>query len=91
MCRGFLALPPGIADWTPDQDVWELYNLDQDWSQANDLAAELPDKLAQLKEIFTIEAAKNSVYPMGGGLWIPIFHPEVRISTRTENGTSPGT
>ena len=35
----------------------------------------------QLKEIFTIEAAKNSVYPVGGGLWIPIFHPELRIAT----------
>jgi arylsulfatase len=73
--------PPGIADWTPDQDTWELYNLDQDWSQANDLAAQMPDKLAQLKETFAIEAAKNSVYPVGGGLWIPVFHPELRIST----------
>ena len=33
-------LPPGIREWTPDKDVWELYNLDKDWSQANDLAAE---------------------------------------------------
>ena len=32
-------LPPGIRDWTPDQDTWELYNLDEDWSQAHDLAA----------------------------------------------------
>ena len=60
-------LPAGIADWTPDQDVWELYNLDQDWSQAHDLADQMPDKLAQLKETFTIEAARNSVYPIGGG------------------------
>jgi arylsulfatase A-like enzyme len=74
-------LPPGIAEWTPDQDEWRLYNLDEDWSQANDLAAELPDKLAQMKETFAIEAARNSVYPIGGGLWIVIFHPELRIST----------
>ena len=39
-------LPPGIADWTPDNDTWELYNLDEDWTQANDLAAEMPEKLA---------------------------------------------
>ena len=32
--------PPGIATWTPDQDKWELYHLDEDWSQARDLAAE---------------------------------------------------
>jgi arylsulfatase len=74
-------LPPGIANWTPDQDVWELYDLEHDWSQANDLAAEMPDKLAQMRELFTIEAAKNSVYPVGGGLWIVVFHPELRIST----------
>ena len=74
-------LPPGITEWTPDHDQWELYNLDEDWSQARDLAAEMPDKLAQLKEVFSIEAARNSVYPVGGGLWIPVFHPELRISS----------
>ena len=74
-------LPPGIHDWTPDQDIWELYHLDEDWSQANDLAAEMPEKLAQLKETFAIEAARNSVYPVGGGLWIISLHPELRIST----------
>jgi arylsulfatase A-like enzyme len=73
--------PPGMAEWTPDQDTWELYNLDQDWSQANDLAAELPDKLAQMKETFSIEAARNSVYPVGGGLWILAYHPEHRVAT----------
>jgi arylsulfatase A-like enzyme len=74
-------MPPGIADWTPDHDTWELYNLDEDWSQAHDLAVSMPDKLAQMKETFSIEAAKNSVYPVGGGLWIVVFHPELRIST----------
>jgi hypothetical protein len=59
-------LPPGIADWTPDRDQWELYNLDEDWAQARDLAAAMPDKLAQMKETFAIEAARNSVYPVGG-------------------------
>ncbi|WP_337749676.1 arylsulfatase [Microbacterium sp. B19(2022)] len=74
-------LPEGIADWSPDQDAWELYHLDEDWTQAHDLADEHPEKLAQLKELFAIEAAKNSVYPVGGGLWVPIYHPEFRIST----------
>ncbi len=73
--------PEGIDEWTPDSDVWELYHLDEDWSQAVDLAAEMPDKLAQMKETFSIEAARNSVYPVGGALWIPVFHPELRIST----------
>ena len=50
-------------------------------AQAHDLAADMPDKLAQLKETFAIEAARNSVYPIGGGLWTVVFHPELRIST----------
>jgi arylsulfatase A-like enzyme len=74
-------LPPGIAEWTPDHDTWELYHLDEDWTQAHDLATEQPEKLAQMKELFAMEAAKNSVYPIGGGLWVPVYHPELRIST----------
>ncbi|MDZ5662281.1 arylsulfatase [Nocardioides sp. S-58] len=74
-------MPPGIREWTPDQDVWELYDLDHDWSQANDLADQMPDKLAQMREMFAMEAARNSVYPIGGGLWVPFMHPELRIST----------
>jgi arylsulfatase len=83
-------LPEGILEWTPDQDVWELYNLDEDWSQAHDLAAEEPKRLAQLKETFAIEAARNSVYPIGGGLWVPVFHPEMRISTPYREWTFTG-
>jgi arylsulfatase A-like enzyme len=73
-------LPPGIHEWTPDNDVWELYNLEEDWSQANDLAAKMPEKLAHLKEIFLIEATKNKVLPIGGGLWVAVLHPELRIT-----------
>ena len=64
----------------PDQDPWELYDLDHDWSQARDLAAEHPEKLAELKELFAIEAARNDALPIGGGLWVPALHPEDRIS-----------
>lgn len=74
-------LPEGITEWTPDHDTWELYNLAEDWTQSNDLAESHPEKLAQMKEIFTIEAAKNSVFPVGGALWVPTLHPELRIST----------
>ncbi|MFG1929144.1 arylsulfatase [Mycobacterium sp. NPDC048908] len=72
--------PEGIETWTPDNDQWELYHLDEDWSQANDLAGERPDKLAQMREMFAIEAARNSVLPVGGGLWVPVYHPELRIA-----------
>ena len=73
-------MPPGIKKWTPDDDRWELYHLDEDWSQARDLAADNPDKLAQMKELFAIEASRNEVLPIGAGLWIPVMHPEERIS-----------
>lgn len=72
--------PPGMATWTPDADRWELYHLDEDWSQAHDLAADDPEKLAEMKELFAIEAARNEVLPIGGGLWVMPLHPEDRIS-----------
>jgi arylsulfatase A-like enzyme len=73
-------LPPGIHEWTPDDDTWELYDLANDWSQANDVAADHPEKLAAMQEMFAIEAARNSVLPVGGGLWVPMLHPEMRIA-----------
>jgi arylsulfatase A-like enzyme len=72
--------PPGIQEWTPDKDVWELYHLAEDWTQANDLAAKMPEKLVQMKDLFLIEATKNKVLPVGGGLWVPLFHPELRLA-----------
>ena len=69
-------LPKGAHEWTPENDTWELYNLDEDWTQANDLAAKFPDKLAQMKSLFLVESAKNLNLPIGGGLWTPVFHPE---------------
>ena len=74
-------LPKGIREWTPDKDKWELYNLDEDWSQANDLADKMPEKLAEMKDLFLIEFAKNKGFPIGGGLWVPVLHPELRKST----------
>lgn len=71
-------LPPGIHDWIADKDTWELYHLGEDWSQASDLAAEMPGKFAELKELFLIEATKAGAFPIGGGLWIPMLHPELR-------------
>jgi hypothetical protein len=45
-------------------DKWELYNVNEDFSQANDLAAEYPDKLKEMQELFTKEAEKNYVFPI---------------------------
>ena len=53
---------PGAYD--PEQDTWELYYLPDDFSQAHDLAAENPEKLAELKELFWEEAEKHNVLPL---------------------------
>jgi arylsulfatase len=46
-----------------DDDVWELYS-DKDWSQANDLAKQMPEKLHELQRLFLIEAARYKVLPL---------------------------
>ncbi len=76
-------VPAGFFDeqrqlkWTPDNDVWELYHLDEDWTQANDLAEAMPEKLAQMKEVFTMEFARNEGFPVGGGLYTLLVRPDL--------------
>lgn len=43
---------------------WELYNLQDDFTQSKDLAAQNPQKLAELQKVFMDEAAKNQVFPL---------------------------
>ncbi len=45
-------------------DIWELYNVDKDFSQANNLAAQQPEKLKELQAVFMREAIKNNVLPI---------------------------
>jgi arylsulfatase len=45
-------------------DVWELYDTSTDWSQAHDLAAEMPEKLAELQQLWLDEARKHNVLPL---------------------------
>jgi len=44
--------------------TWELYHIDEDFSQANDLAASNPDKLRELQELFFVEGTKYQVFPL---------------------------
>ena len=58
---------PPVPDWPRrhfDEDVWELYDTNTDWTQANDLAAQQPEKLAELQRLFLIEAARHNVLPL---------------------------
>jgi arylsulfatase len=45
-------------------DVWELYDTNTDWSQIHDLAAEMPEKLAELQQLWLEEARKYNVLPL---------------------------
>jgi arylsulfatase len=47
-----------------DDDVWELYNTNRDWTQAHDLAKEDPKKLHELQRLWLIEATKYNVLPL---------------------------
>ncbi len=60
---------PRIKNWDAKQDRWELYDLSKDFSQADDLAAKDPARLASLKTLFLAEAKANKALPIGGGLW----------------------
>jgi arylsulfatase len=46
------------------EDVWELYDTNKDWSQARDLAKEMPERVAELKRLFDLEASKYNVFPL---------------------------
>ncbi len=81
----------GTLEWEPDKDTWELYDLSQDYSQAHDLAAEMPDKLRQMQDYFTMEATSNHVFPLGGGIYLLNFKPqELKGSRLTEWTFSEG-
>lgn len=47
-----------------DDDVWELYDTNVDWTQARDIAAEHPGRLYQLQQLFLTEAARYNVFPL---------------------------
>ena len=83
--------PEGRTEWSPEKDIWELYNLEEDWSQANDLAAKMPEKVAQMKDLFLLESTKNKNLPIGGGLWsTALFHPEDAPATALTEWTFEG-
>ncbi len=52
----------GSADFA--DDTWELYNIDTDPSQSEDLAAQYPERLRELQDLFLVEAARYNVLPL---------------------------
>ncbi|HEX6725015.1 MAG TPA: arylsulfatase [Gaiella sp.] len=68
--RGWTAVTRHSLPWIVEplppfaDDTWELYDTNTDWTQAHDLAAEMPDKLEELKTLFMEEARKYNVLPL---------------------------
>ncbi|WP_240543358.1 arylsulfatase [Bradyrhizobium canariense] len=66
--------PPVHAPWVmtldkPPSDVmndfpWELYNVTEDWTQSNNLATKMPEKLRAMQQLFAMEATKYQVFPL---------------------------
>jgi len=62
-----LSFPPWQSirgEFDPDKQKWELYKIDEDFSQSNDLAAKYPDTLRILQDIWWAEASKYNVLPL---------------------------
>jgi arylsulfatase len=57
---------PWVLTKTPplSDDVWELYNIDKDFSEADDLAKQNPEKLKEMQALFMQEAERNFVLPI---------------------------
>jgi len=69
--KGWTAVTRHMTPWLVDQilpdfddDVWELYDTSKDWSQANDLSKEMPQKLHELQRLWLIEATRYNVLPI---------------------------
>ena len=90
--------PPkvGVLDYP-----WELYDLRNDWTQAEDVAAKYPEKLKEMQKIFWQEAKKHQVLPLDASLVTRLITPRPSITagrneftwtrplTGTPNGDAP--
>ena len=67
---------------SPADYDWELYDLAHDFSQARDLAASQPAKLAELRALFVEEARRNEVYPLDDRLNLARFAAAVALGPK---------
>jgi arylsulfatase A-like enzyme len=76
--------PPGFVT-KPEDFKWELYHVDKDFSQANNLASQNPAKLKELQRVFDREAKKYNVYPLDSSF---AERADVRIRPSLTRGRS---
>jgi arylsulfatase A-like enzyme len=75
------------SDVLPSDYAWELYDLRKDFSQANDLAAREPAKLAELRALFAREAERNQVLPLDNRLSMDRFLAAASQTRRAQSYT----
>ena len=90
-------VPPWVLNApvpSPTDYKWELYNLTEDYTQANDLAAKMPDKLKEMQALFDQEAAKYQVLPLDNRQFARAVEPRPSTtagrSVFTYIGVNPG-
>ena len=80
---GWLARTIHKAPWEREprhpfaEDIWELYNIEEDFSLANDLSAENPEKLKELQDLFMSEGEKYHVLPLDDRVFIRLLAEKV--------------
>jgi len=75
--------PSGVGAANPDplnNQVFQLYNLDKDFTQSEDLAAKYPEKVKELKAKFVAEAKKYQVFPLDASVAARIIAPRPNIT-----------
>jgi arylsulfatase len=87
--------PPWLMGTEKMPDVvngykWELYNISEDFSEANDLAAKMPDKLREMQELFLVEASKYNVFPMDNSILERIITPRPSATAGRKEFTYSG-
>jgi arylsulfatase A-like enzyme len=71
----------GPVNQDPANNVtWELYDLSKDWTQSNDIAAANPEKVKELKALFSQEARKYEVFPMDASVATRLVAPRPNIT-----------
>src|SRR5208283_5012422 len=77
--------PPWVVAGPVNQDpfnnvTWELYDLTKDWTQSEDVAAQHPEKVKELKELFLREARKYEVLPLDASVATRLVQPRPNIT-----------
>jgi arylsulfatase A-like enzyme len=70
---------PTTAEYM-DKAPWMLFNLNEDFSEANDVAAQFPAKLDQLKQLWFMQASKYKVFPVDSSLQMRLATPRPQMS-----------